>query len=150
MFHNDQDTQKGKRTVASTNSNYHRASVSDIVTGFTLDGTHNTFSTVGCRIGLQSWNIYGRGYSSSSSAPDSHKMVRENLTPKMRYAAFFHGKRLIGVDLLVVGSDHRVGGGSPSRKKSIMIHTVDPSENWKHQGWGGTCIGKGANLVKKQ
>jgi len=56
-------------------------------------------------------------------------MVRENLTPKMRYAAFFHGKRLIGVDLLVVGSDHRVGGGSPSRKKSIMIHTVDPSEN---------------------
>lgn len=59
----------------------------------------------------------------------AQKMVRENLTPKMRYAAFFHGKRLIGVDLLVVGSDHRVGGGSPSRKKSIMIHTVDPSEN---------------------
>ena len=73
--------------------------------------------------------------STSPSIPKVHKMVREDLSPKMMDAAFTGGGRPFGVDLLMMGSDHLRGGGGDrhrSRTNSMVLYTVDSSGNWKH------------------
>ena len=34
------------------------------------------------------------------------------------------------------------------RKNSILLYMLDPSENWKQSSGGGTCIGRGEDLVR--
>ena len=53
---------------------------------------------------------------------------------------------MVGWYLLGGGVDDNHRG----RKNYMVLYTVHPSGNWKQWGGGGTCIGKGGDLVRKR
>jgi len=138
-----------------TNRNFHVLQPSSglclAVTGFALDGAHLVRCVAESVANHEYVYGWGGGGSPASSGLDVHRMVREDLAPKMRDAAFVGGGRPFGVDALVVGTERRGVVGEEERViDSMVMYTLDPSGNWKHWGGGATCIGKGAELVRKQ
>jgi hypothetical protein len=129
-------------------------------TGFAPDADHLGVAAgrVLSRISVFDADAGGGG---GSKSVDPHRLVREDLSAMMIYAAMSDGGRPLGLQLLVVRTSAL--SSSPLRRRrttattmkeeedellSLELYTVDPSGGWRSCAGSGTAVGRGAEGVR--
>ena len=96
-------------------------------------------------------NLYE--YSQTGGIGETHGLVRSFISRKLRESVSFEAGRPFGVEMMIVGMNRafsRKLKGDNKMNPVMGIYTIDASGNWRHWSGGGSCVGRGARIVRSE